>query len=350
MKFFVTPLLKLVLPGLLIANLMSGCSFADSLVENPINPTGSSRAEETVSPAEIIGTPLATKISEVTHRVETAAPPKVTSLALNPSQTSIAEIETIPCNLASAGIPLDVTIPDDSRLEPGQKFSKVWRLVNNGSCIWTADYAVVYFSGDALGANLVQPIISAVPPGETVEFAVDMVAPDEPGLYASFWMLQSNSGELFGIGPNGNSPFWVRIQVMAGTAAEPSSTSTPVPTTTVLVTGKAGLAIGDSIDLDSGKLNLSGEADGMLDKIMEDQLQWKPMNDARFAIFGVSRPGELECRLASLSDEPLLLTTLEPSFYLCYRTGDGLPGLMRIENMPVGESPLEIEFTTWAVP
>lgn len=291
-----------------------------------------------------------TSVAEATHRFVAASPVSTHVFPANQTQTASAQNQLVPCNLAVAGIPLDVTIPDDSRLEPNASFSKVWRLVNNGSCTWTADYAVVWFSGDDLGANRFVPVISAVQPGETVEIVVDMIAPDEPGLYSGYWMLKSDTGELFGIGPNGDSPFWVRIQVMAVTVVEPTETSTPVPTTAVLVTGTANLAIGDSIDLDSGKLNPAAKADGMLEQLAEDQLQWMPLNDGRFGIFGISKPGELECRLATLSEDPILITMLEKGIYLCYRTGDGLPGLMQIENLPAGESPLEIDFTTWAVP
>ncbi len=55
---------------------------------------------------------------------------------------------------------------------------------------------------------------SEVLPGEVVELSVEMVAPFEPGFYQSNWMLQSPEGELFGLGPNGDAPFWVRIEVV----------------------------------------------------------------------------------------------------------------------------------------
>lgn len=51
----------------------------------------------------------------------------------------------IPCNKAVAGQPIDVTIPDDTVMTPGQPFSKTWRLENAGSCTWTRQYAVTFF-------------------------------------------------------------------------------------------------------------------------------------------------------------------------------------------------------------
>lgn len=160
----------------------------------------------------------------------------------------------------------------------------------------------------------------------------------------------SASGDLFGIGPNADAPFWVRIQVVAVTTPVPSLTPTSLPTTTVLVTGKISLKMGQGVDLDSGRLSLLADADGMLDQPAVGQLNWKPLNDSRFAVFGLTKPGELECRLAAVSAAPIMITELESGVYLCYRTGDGLPGLMQVETMPTGESPLVINFTTWETP
>ncbi len=312
----------------------TGTAEVDAVGATPLDPTNQSNAP----------TVIATSAGQL--MTSAASQP----IPANQTLTAVMKTQPAPCNLASAGVPLDVTIPDDSRLEPKQSFSKIWRLNNSGSCAWTADYAVVYFSGGDLGANRVQPIIGAVEPGDTVEIVVDMVAPDEPGLYSSFWMLRSDTGELFGIGPNGNSPFWVRIQVMAVTAPAPVETATAAPTSAVLATGKASLAHGESVDLDSGKINPADGADGLLEQLADGQLQWKPLGESRFAVFGTSKPGEIDCRLADLSDEPVLLSSLEPGAYICYRTDGNLPGLMQVVNLAVGDSPLEIDFTTWAVP
>lgn len=343
-------LMKLAIPGLLCASLISGCSLVGIPLTGDIGPATTSE----VGSIEI--TPDTSKDqSESPAAVSTLTDPFMTLAVNSPfpvsqTQTSSRVDQQKPCNLATAGIPLDVTIPDDSRLEPDQPFSKIWRLVNSGSCTWSTQYAAVYFSGDDLGANRVQPIISAVGPGESVDFTIDMVAPSEPGLYSGFWMLRSDTGELFGIGPNGNSPFWVRIQVIALTAPEPAETVTPAPTPIVLVKGKASLEIGMSIDLDSGKMNPVDGADGTLERLEDGQLQWKSQEESRFAIFGLFRPGEIDCRLAALSDESIMLEKLKTGSYLCYLTGSGLPGMLQIEKLPVGDSPLEIDFTTWAIP
>ncbi|MCC6148455.1 MAG: hypothetical protein IT308_12930 [Anaerolineaceae bacterium] len=97
-----------------------------------------------------------------------------------PSSTLSAETK---CNLAGAGAPIDVTIPDGAFMKPGQYFSKTWRLVNLGNCAWTQDYAVVWFSGENFDAQIAQPLKTTVYPGETVEINIDMAAPGYAGQY-----------------------------------------------------------------------------------------------------------------------------------------------------------------------
>src|SRR5574340_37191 len=343
-------LAKFTVPGLICASLISGCTLIGIPATGEPSPASTAEvgAGEITPPDSTNQSVPPTSVSTQVDQFLASATNQ--SIPVNQTMTAAMKVQPVPCNLASAGIPLDVTIPDDSRLEPKRSFSKIWRLSNSGSCAWTADYAVVYFSGDDLGANRIQPIISTVETGESVEIAVDMVAPDEPGLYSGFWMLRSDTGELFGIGPNGNSPFWVRIQVMAVTAPAPVETATQAPTSAVLATGKVSLAVGESIDLDSGKMNPTDSADGLLERLTDGQLQWKPLGESRFTIFGLSKPDEIECRLEALSDEPILLSKLEAGTYLCYRTDGNLPGVMQIVKLAAGDSLLEIDFTTWAVP
>jgi hypothetical protein len=131
-----------------------------------------------------------------------------------------------PCDMAAAGHPIDVTIPDGTVLAPGEMFSKTWRLKNVGSCKWTRFYTIVFFSGNSLNAHQTHYLPAEVEPGETIDVTVDMEAPMEPGEYQSNWMLSNADGELFGIGPHGDAPFWARILVVL------SETDTPTPTVT----------------------------------------------------------------------------------------------------------------------
>jgi len=116
----------------------------------------------------------------------------------------------------------DVTIPDGTRLDPGKTFSKTWRLKNSGTCTWTPEYSMVFFSGSSMQGAQVISLPGQVPAGSEVDLSIQLQAPMSNGDYEGFWKLRNGSGSLFGIGDNGNSPFWVRIKV--GPKPEPKIT------------------------------------------------------------------------------------------------------------------------------
>ena len=108
----------------------------------------------------------------------------------------------------------DVSIPDGTTFEPGDTFVKTWRIRNNGSCTWTADYTVVFDSGDAMGGPASFPLSSSsVPPGAEVDISINLTAPEEPGSYRGDWKLRNPAGQTFGLGSQGDASFWVVINV-----------------------------------------------------------------------------------------------------------------------------------------
>jgi len=91
----------------------------------------------------------------------------------------------------------DVTVPDDSLYNSGVKFTKVWRLRNDGECTWLSGTRWVFIGGDLLGAQ--SPVeIELAEPERIIDVSVDMVAPAAPGTYKSYWRLQAPDGEFFG--------------------------------------------------------------------------------------------------------------------------------------------------------
>lgn len=350
MRFYSTLTIKLVIPGIICFTLISACNLPAGISLDSVNITAVyqtanavvSQGIQTLQPNK----PTVEKTPPLLIITPTPMQATGTDIPTEGLTTSIAQR----CDLAGAGNPLDISIPDDTRLVPGEEFTKVWRLLNLGTCEWSTDYAMVWFSGDDMGAAREQPFLSAVAQGETIDFAVDMVAPTVPGLYSGYWMLRSASGDLFGIGPNGNSPVWVRIQVVAVETLIPTVTATVMPTSIVLVEGSGSLLAGQTFDLDSGQTTADNQVDVRLEGTNPDPLQWTPLNNARFAVFGLNMPGELECQYATMTDQPLAVSDFEAGIYLCYRTSEGLPGRLQIASLPVDGSPLTLNFTTWAVP
>jgi hypothetical protein len=118
----------------------------------------------------------------------------------------------IPCNLGR--FITDITIPDGTVFEPGEVFTKTWRLRNVGSCAWTSGYDIVFSGGDAMdGVSPVQITSGTVNPGQSVDISVDLTAPASAGTYRGNWQLRDPSDVIFGIENSSSELFWVEIEV-----------------------------------------------------------------------------------------------------------------------------------------
>jgi hypothetical protein len=253
------------------------------------------------------------------------------------------------CNLAAAGRPIDVTIPDNTRLHPGDTFMKIWRLVNAGSCSWTKGYSVIWFSGENLASRKEQPFREEVLPGQSVDLSIDMAAPEEAGLYQSNWKLRDENGELFGIGPNAASPFWVRVEVIApeADALTPFSTRTPMPA--IYSSGNAVLVIGQSYDLD-GVLPGPSAGDDIFLRLTNDMIEIVPLNGSRVATAGSHSPGLADCRESVTLNSPIILGIDLINTYLCVRTDKGMPASVYLARVDALTGSVGIRFTVWTNP
>jgi hypothetical protein len=256
----------------------------------------------------------------------------------------------LPCDRAQAGDLLDVTVPDDTLVQPGQALTKVWRLVNSGACEWTEGYSAVWFSGEDFDAALTIPIRTRVLPGQSIDLAVDLIIPQEAGQHAGFWMLQNERGHRFGIGPSGESPFWVRVQVAAVSSPTVEPTVAATATPIVLVRVELTLPANEAIDLDSG--TPAQNDDGDLTIKIDDNRAFLllPVNGARLSYFGENLPTEQECRSLNYDGEDVKLAGLLANSSLCYRTNEGLPGTVRVIAFDDTTQTATIELITWAVP
>ncbi len=146
--------------------------------------------------------------SPTATRQPTATPTRRLTPTITPSPTATP----LPCHRAE--FVADVTVPDGTVMQPDQPFTKTWRLRNAGSCTWTPDYAVIFDSGDRMGAAPSTLIGQTVAPGQTVDLSVDLTAPHDPGTYRANFKLHSPDGQVFGLG-EANAPFYVEIRVAA---------------------------------------------------------------------------------------------------------------------------------------
>lgn len=91
----------------------------------------------------------------------------------------------------------DITIPDDTRLPPGQAFTKTWRVQNSGGVDWTDRYRLVHVGGPTMTVKTSWPV-PALRIGETGDVSIPMTAPEVPGVAFSDWRFQDESGAVFG--------------------------------------------------------------------------------------------------------------------------------------------------------
>ena len=106
---------------------------------------------------------------------------------------------------------VDVNVPDNTTMSPGQDFIKTWKIKNIGSCTWDAGYKLVFSYGDDELKGEAQPLSAAIAPQQEVEVSVQFTAPDLPGTYFSVWTMQNAKGITF-LG-NDNKALYVKIVV-----------------------------------------------------------------------------------------------------------------------------------------
>ena len=249
-------------------------------------PSANAAVTATVTPAEaeVLLTQVALTVNaNLTQPATVVAAPPTTPVPPTatqaPAPTSIPPSATpLPCDRASFG--QDVTVPDGTKFNPGATFTKTWRLKNIANCTWTRDYAIVFVSGDSMGAPAVVNLPTDVPPNGMVDISVEMRAPLNPGKHVGYWRLRNSAGQQFGIG--GDQPFYVQIEVTPVTATV-TTTVTPTITTTVSPTAAGGLIYDFQRNLcqadwrsQSGMLpcpGIIGDLKGYADRLRNPQLE-----------------------------------------------------------------------------
>ena len=335
---------------------VTGCYF-------PVSPSGQAAVTTVAPPYATVSAILTATSAQLKTEIPTETP-QATSLPSTPSQTlpvttldlanSGTPVPTITstmmCDLAQAGVPIDVSIPDDSQMRSGESFVKIWRLVNAGSCTWSHEYTLVWFSGDDLGVRREEPFNTVVAPGQNVDLSVDMIAPEKAGVFQSNWKLRNPRGELCGIGPGGGAPFWVRIQVEpqdtpTATTVPPTLTPTPV----ISSSGSASLAVSQGFDLDAGQVTLGIDTDFILEA-GELAINIVPQNGSRTANHGTAVPSLVDCQSAALSADPIGIGPDLQGRYLCFQTTKGLPGYLLLELVDIPNATINIQYLVWSVP
>jgi len=135
----------------------------------------------------------------------------------------------------------DITVPDGTYMNPGQSFTKTWRIKNTGSCTWNNSYRFVFVQGNSMSGQT-QSIQDTVAPNQNYDMSVPMVAPTTPGTYAGWWQMVNSQNVPFG------TRVWVEIVVPA--PVQPSPQPTPVAPSIQYFTGpQSAVQVGEVITL-----------------------------------------------------------------------------------------------------
>jgi hypothetical protein len=350
----------------LLVSLLAACNVPEQVVDLP--SVDITQAYETVEARLTLAT-LSTPT--VTETPQSSPPTTTVNPVLNtgdqePVQTPHPTSTEI-CDKAAPGFPMiDVNIEDGTEMQPGQRFTKIWRLTNAGACTWTRDYQAIWFFGTRLGDTTAVPLTRNVAPGESTEIEVEMAAPQNPGTYRSDWKLQNTAGEAFGIGPTGNSTFWVQIQVVRPPTETPAPiiiptetpepppppeiTETVMPAPIVRLTQTFNLSPGSTIDLASGAENPESGGD-LAYQPDENNNHWlTPAKGLLLGVYGASEPALENCQSATKSSAAIAVGSISGGTFLCYQTEAGLQGWLKLVGFNADDSSIEIEILTWEIP
>lgn len=210
--------------------ILSGCA---NIVPQAPNKPAVEFVTATLAPTRpALVLPTATYMTSTQDPSITTTPGRDTTTTPAPGSTESAAGA---CKDSAAMIE-DVTIPDNTQMSKGQKFTKTWRFMNNGKCNWTG-YTVAFFAGDRMETPDSVPVPDT-PAGKTVDVSVDLTAPSTDGSYTGFYILRNNKGETLPIGIE--QSFWLKILIgnaVAAPVATPVTSGGTVVVPTVSVKG-----------------------------------------------------------------------------------------------------------------
>ncbi|NXW95299.1 NBR1 protein, partial [Alopecoenas beccarii] len=133
------------------------------------------------------------------HVLEASGSPTLKSESLQPNTflTPTQPFQAIVPTLSAVFV--DENLPDGTRLQPGTKFIKHWRMKNTGNVEWSSDTKLKLMWGNLTLASSEKKdvLVPSLPAGQVGTVSVEFVAPNIEGTYTSHWRL-SHRGEQFG--------------------------------------------------------------------------------------------------------------------------------------------------------
>ena len=237
---------KLFTVTALLALALSSCSGGSATEPPASTATEPQDATALVSITEV----PATTAAPVTPS-DTAAVTDTPATPLTATPTVGTPIPTNPPDCTNSALFVtDVTIPDNSNIVGGTKFTKTWRISNNGTCVWGPTYTLSHYSDERMGAPDSVPL-GLTYPGSTLDISVDLIAPNATGTHRGNFVIKNPQGLIMKIADD--SRLWVIINVTTVSAATvavsptaigpsmtPNGSVTPTPTGPTPTQGASG--------------------------------------------------------------------------------------------------------------
>jgi Ig-like domain from next to BRCA1 gene len=196
----------LIIFGIIAFTIMA--CFPVTLIAMPLLQPAQPNSVDSIATVQAIVTQT---MFAVTQNAPTAIP--ATATPIPATSTPVPTNTAVPISYCDwAAFVKDVTIPDGTTMDPGEVFTKTWRLQNRGTCTWTPDYDIVFYSGAQMSGTEIQ-VPGYVAPGQSVDIAVTLTAPSAPGHYVGYWILRNAPGKLFGTGGWADEAVYVDIYV-----------------------------------------------------------------------------------------------------------------------------------------
>ncbi|MFN8528312.1 MAG: NBR1-Ig-like domain-containing protein [Anaerolineae bacterium] len=90
----------------------------------------------------------------------------------------------------------DITIPDGMPVLPNTRFTKTWRIMNDGNTVWDGGFRLTYESGERMSApDFIT--LPALRPRQVGDVSVDLVAPAAAGRYRVTFQPIDSDGKPF---------------------------------------------------------------------------------------------------------------------------------------------------------
>jgi len=178
-----------------------GIFYTQAAATIALGLTQTSQAEPSVTPVPANSTPRPTSpptqdpATEAQNTPETALP---TPQPVPASPTPLITADPATAHgCYNAVLVADVTIRFAPTFNPGERFTKTWRVKNTGSCDWPRGFKIDFVSGNSFGAEntFIDQKVSA---GSIADISLEMTAPNLTGVVNSNWRLNTNIGKPFG--------------------------------------------------------------------------------------------------------------------------------------------------------